>query len=270
MFLFRGFILKRLISPVPKCLVNSTSHFWSMSGIINDINNVEVANMRTAYKSEHEAFLECHLSSKDPIQQFDAWFKEACNNDKIEEGNKMTIATATKEGRPSARMVLLKGYCREGFKFYTNFNSRKGKELKENPYASLVFYWEPLNKQVRIDGKVRRLSEEESCKYFHSRPRCSQIGATVSNQSQPISSRDVLIKKQEELELKYQDESKLIPKPDFWGGYIVIPDQIEFWQGQSNRIHDRIVFRKLRENETVDQVLLHNGEGDWVYERQQP
>ncbi|XP_033104155.1 pyridoxine-5'-phosphate oxidase-like isoform X2 [Anneissia japonica] len=193
MFLSRqiGFQLTHFI--LSNRLITKSYKLRSMSGIISDMENLDVASMRKAYKSEHEAFLESHLTSKDPIQQFDTWFKEACKNDKIGEANAMTIATASKEGRPSARMVLLKGYSREGFKFFTNFKSRKGQELTENPFACLVFYWEPLNKQVRIDGQVKRLSEEESTQYFNSRPRSSQIGSIVSNQSQPIPSRHVSI-----------------------------------------------------------------------------
>ncbi|NXS51156.1 PNPO oxidase, partial [Brachypteracias leptosomus] len=142
-------------------------------------------------------------------------------------------------------MVLLKGFGQDGFRFFTNHQSRKGKELEENPFASLVFYWEPLNRQVRVEGSVKRLPEEEAERYFQSRPRSSQIGAVVSQQSSIIPDREYLRKKNAELEELYKETT--VPKPAYWGGYVLWPELVEFWQGQTSRLHDRIVFRRRRE-----------------------
>ncbi|XP_063964485.1 pyridoxine-5'-phosphate oxidase-like [Lytechinus pictus] len=237
-----------------------------------DRNGIDVGAMRKSYKAGHQAFVKDDLSSRDPMTQFTKWFKEACEateNSKTE-ANAMTIATATKDGRPSARMVLLKGYDKTGFRFFTNYESRKGKELAENPFAALVFYWDFQSRSIRIEGPVVKLTAEESTEYFHSRPKTSQIGAVVSNQSRPIEDRNILTNKDAELKEQYKDESTVIPRPDYWGGFKVIPEMIEFWQGQSNRLHDRIVFRKPRKGEIVDGKLVHQGENGWVYERLSP
>lgn len=180
----------------------------------------------------------------------------------------MCLVTATKDGRPSARMVLLKGYSEEGFRFFTNYESRKGTELESNPHACLVFYWEPLNRQIRIEGTVERIPYEISCDYFHSRPKSSQIGAVVSRQSTLIPSRQYLTDKNAELEEKYTNTT--VPMPDYWGGYIVKPHLIEFWQGQTNRLHDRIVFLRPKEGETELGDMQHQAEGGWIYQRLSP
>ncbi|XP_078656028.1 pyridoxine-5'-phosphate oxidase-like isoform X2 [Branchiostoma floridae x Branchiostoma belcheri] len=235
-----------------------------------DPNGINVAAMRKAYKGGEEVYTEDQLVSRDPIVQFAAWFEEATKHPNVGEANAMCLATSTPEGRPSARMVLLKGYSSEGFRFFTNFYSRKGKELAANPFAALCFHWEPLNRSVRIEGPVERLTDEQSTEYFHSRPRGSQIGATVSHQSTVIEGRHVLDQREKELKEKYADESVEIPKPDYWGGFCLVPEVIEFWQGQTTRIHDRIAFRRLREGETPDKKCTHTGENGWVYERLSP
>lgn len=257
----------RVVGSIHRSLTSSADDTMAV-----DTNGINVAAMRKSYKAGHQAFTEDDLNSKDPMMQFTAWFKEACEateNSKTE-ANAMTIATATKEGRPSARMVLLKGYDETGFRFYTNYESRKGKELAENPFAALVFYWDFQSRSIRIEGPVVKLAAEESSEYFHSRPKTSQIGAVVSNQSTPIEDRQILTKKDAELKEQYKDESSIIPRPDYWGGFKVIPEVIEFWQGQSNRLHDRIVFRKPRKAENIDGKLVHQGENGWVYERLSP
>ncbi|XP_047465612.1 pyridoxine-5'-phosphate oxidase [Mugil cephalus] len=229
---------------------------------------MDLSNMRKKYKGDEECFEESQLASLDPIKQFGNWFDEATKCPEIGEANAMCIATATKDGRPSARMVLLKGYSNEGFRFFTNYESRKGSELETNPYACLVFYWEPLNRQIRIEGSVERIPYQSSCDYFHSRPKSSQIGAVVSRQSTPVPDRNYLRQKNAELEEKYKDTD--VPMPDYWGGYIVKPYLIEFWQGQTNRLHDRIVFTKPKDGESEPGQFQHAAEGGWVYQRLSP
>ncbi|KAM8946703.1 pyridoxine-5'-phosphate oxidase [Pelodytes ibericus] len=228
---------------------------------------MDLGSMRKSYRSDKEAFEESHLVSLDPITQFSAWFQEVTQCPGIAEPNAMCLTTATRDGKPSARMVLLKGFGPDGFRFYTNKKSRKGIELEENPAASLLFYWEPLNRQVRIEGSVDHLPDEESDTYFHSRPKESQIGAAVSRQSQVIPNREYLRKKNSELEEEYRD--KEVPRPPDWGGYIIRPSVVEFWQGQTNRLHDRIVFRRPA-GDGEQSPWSHPGEGGWVYERLAP
>jgi pyridoxamine 5'-phosphate oxidase len=174
-----------------------------------------------------------------PIKQFQHWLDEAFDA-KIPQAESMTLATATKKGVPSARMVLLKHVDTDGFVFYTNYNSQKGNELAENPHASLVFYWEELHRQVRIDGTVRKVSPEESDAYFQTRPRESQISAHASAQSEVIGSREELDRRFEELLRKFEDQP--VSRPPHWGGYRLKPTRIEFWQSGYARLNDRIVY----------------------------
>jgi pyridoxamine 5'-phosphate oxidase len=172
----------------------------------------------------------------------------------------------TREGSPSNRYVLLKGYDERGFTFFTNYSSRKAADMETNPNVAVVFYWCPLRRSIRIEGTVTKLSREESETYFHQRPRASQIGALASPQSQVIPSREYLDKVENEIKQKL-GESEEVPLPD-WGGYLITPRTIEFWQGQTNRLHDRIRFRKSEED--VDDKSIHRGENGWVYERLAP
>lgn len=190
----------------------------------------------------------------DPITQFQRWFEEAVAAGLVE-ANAMTLATASREGIPSARIVLLKGLSREGFVFYTNYESQKGRELDENPNAALVFYWGLLERQVRISGGVARVSREESLAYFRSRPKGHQLGALASRQSTVVMDRAALERTLHDLEGRY--EGSEVPLPDFWGGYRLKPESIEFWQGRPNRLHDRIRYRQ-------------SAGGNWAMERISP
>ncbi|XP_075891016.1 pyridoxine-5'-phosphate oxidase [Nelusetta ayraudi] len=260
-----------LFNPVPAALTAERVRGFQVNlhrAFAEKPPNMDLSNMRKKYKGDEECFEESQLTSLDPIKQFGNWFDEATKCPEIGEANAMCIATATKDGRPSARMVLLKGYSNEGFRFFTNYESRKGSELESNPYASLVFYWEPINRQIRIEGTVERIPFQTSCDYFHSRPKSSQIGAVVSRQSTPVPNRDYLRQKNAELEEKYKVSE--VPMPDYWGGYIVKPDVIEFWQGQTNRLHDRIVFTRHTEGQSELAEFQHLAEGGWVYQRLSP
>lgn len=170
----------------------------------------------------------------------------------IENANAMTLATATKDGRPSARFVMLKSYDEDGFVFFTNYTSQKGQELAENPQATLVFYWVQFHRQIRITGKVSKVAMVESEAYFNGRPRGSRLSALASDQSSVVENRQVLEEKVDELAARYEDVD--VPHPPRWGGYRLVPDEFEFWQGRLDRLHDRFRFRKVSEEWLIERL----------------
>lgn len=185
-----------------------------------------------------------------PFSHFKNWFAEAEKNKAIKEANAVNIATSTASGRPSNRMVLMKGYDESGFVFFTNLTSKKGRQIEENPYASMCFYWEPLFRQVRIEGKLEPVSAQEADDYFNSRPLKSRIGAWASKQSQPLESKATLMKDVAKQATRFVTED--VPRPPFWSGFRLVPDYIEFWQKGEFRVHDRDCYIK-------------NSEGNWTH-----
>jgi pyridoxamine 5'-phosphate oxidase len=195
-----------------------------------------IADIRTDYRKQK---LNEEDTAAEPMPQFRKWWEEAVASE-IYEVNAMTLATVSSEGQPSARIVLLKGLHDDGFVFFTNYESRKGNELALNNRAALVFFWKELERQVRIEGTIEKVSDRESEEYFHSRPHESQIGAWSSPQSKPIPSRNFLEKNVAENSNRFGENE--VERPLFWGGYILVPSLVEFWQGRSNRLHDRIEY----------------------------
>ena len=196
----------------------------------------EIANLRQDY---NKSGLRRADVLANPLEQFNLWLSDALEVGQIEP-NAMTLATVNDSGRPSARMVLLKTVDESGFVFFTNYSSRKGAELAQNPLASLVFWWDKLERQVRIEGRIEKVSDADSSEYFQSRPRGSQLGAVASPQSEVVDTREILEARLSAAEQQYADQD--IPRPEHWGGYRLVPDNLEFWVGRRNRLHDRVVY----------------------------
>jgi len=210
---------------------------------------MNIADLRKSYE---KAELSEDASASDPLKQFERWLNEAIHSE-VPEPNAMTVATVASNMRPSTRVVLIKGYDERGIVWYTNYDSRKGKELAGNPFAALQFHWVELERVVRIEGRMEKISDAESDAYFHSRPLDSRIGAWASPQSQVIDGRTVLVTNA----AKYAAQFMLNPpRPPHWGGYRLVPDEWQFWQGRKSRLHDRLRYRL--------------SEGDWVRERLAP
>ncbi len=203
------------------------------------MDNDKLQDLREDYR---QSTLQMSQTESDPFRQFDKWFQEALKAE-IPEPNAMIVATADAQGKPSARVVLLKGFDEKGFVFYTNYESQKGYELTKNPKAAVVFNWLELERQIRIEGKAEKISDEESDAYFQKRPKKSQIGAWASPQSEVIDGREILDENTENLRKKYADADNL-PRPPHWGGFRIKAKRIEFWQGRSSRLHDRINYLK--------------------------
>jgi pyridoxamine 5'-phosphate oxidase len=208
---------------------------------------IDIAAIRKEYTLEK---FEIGNVKTNPIEQFQDWFSQALSSQMLEP-TAMHLATVGEDNKPSGRIVLLKGID-SGFLFFTNYESRKGKELTVNSFAAITFYWAELERQVRIEGKIEKVSDEDSEQYFHSRPKASQIGAIVSPQSQVIADREVLAEKMQDLIVQYANE--LPPRPPHWGGYRLVPEVIEFWQGRQSRLHDRIRYTKTIDNWQIERL----------------
>lgn len=211
---------------------------------------MSIAGIRKDYS--HASLSESDVD-RDPIRQFGKWFDEALKAH-VPEANAMSVATVGANGRPSSRILLIKEFDERGFVWFTNYASRKGRELAANPYAALLFHWIELERQVRIEGKVEQVTAEESEAYFHSRPLLSRLGAIASEQSRPVANRDVLESRFTQVKEQFGTDPK---RPKHWGGYRLVPDAIEFWQGRSSRMHDRILYTR-------------QGDGSWQIQRLQP
>jgi pyridoxamine 5'-phosphate oxidase len=215
---------------------------------------VNIAHLRTEYK---RATLDESDVDADPCQQFARWFDEAtCAQ--CPEPNAMTLATVGHDGRPGARIVLLKGFDARGFVFFTNYESRKGHELAAHPHAALLFFWVELERQVRIEGSIGRVDAAESDAYYASRPRSSRLGAWASPQSAPVADRSELEARFAAAEARYASAGESVPRPAHWGGYRLVPEAFEFWQGRRSRLHDRVRYRR------------HSDTGSWMIDRLAP
>lgn len=211
---------------------------------------MSIADLRTEYSRASLSESDTHPN---PIEQFSKWFGEAIAA-QVPEANAMSVATASASGRPSSRILLIKEFDQRGFTFFTNYNSRKGQDLQQNPYAALLFYWIELERQVRIEGRVEPISAAENDSYFQSRPLKSRLGAIASSQSQPVDSREALEAKFVQVEQQQGDHPS---RPAHWGGYRLVPDYMEFWQGRPSRLHDRIAYTL-------------QADGNWQRQRLQP
>lgn len=231
--------------------------------------NVNLSSLRLKYKEKKEVFLEKNIEIKEPFNVFRNWLETAMKTEEILEPNAACLATVSKDGKPSNRFVLIKDVTDEGITFFTNYGSRKAQDIANNPNVAMTVYWLPLRRSVRFEGVAEKIPKEQSLAYFHQRPRASQIGALASEQSSKIPSREYLDEIEAGIKAKLGPDGE-VPLPN-WGGYLIRPDVIEFWQGQTDRLHDRIRFRRGEcVEKEVDNKLVHMGENGWIYERLAP
>ncbi len=220
-----------------------------MDDSANGTHYVSLADLREDYRRAEFSEQNC---DSNPIGQFNQWFREAQAAD-LKEPNAMSLATATPDGKPSNRIVLLKEVSDRGFVFYTSYSSRKGRELDGNPDCALTFLWAELERQVRVEGRAEKVSRGQTEAYFKQRPKGSRLGALVSNQSAVLPNRQPLVDRLLKLEAEYADTDD-VPVPDYWGGYCVAPHSVEFWQGRPNRLHDRLLYQKLGERWSIERL----------------
>lgn len=228
----------------------------------------DLSDMRRDYRSIDDGLDESTLPTRDPIKLFGVWFEAVKQSKTIFEPNAFCLSTVNSEGAPSSRMVLLKGFDDDGFRFFTNYSSQKGQHISQRHNVAILFYWDSFNRQVRIEGVAEKLPDHIGEEYFKRRPQHSQVGAAISDQTSLVESREVLLNKYNQMLKELGDSSP--PKPATWGGYIIKPNYFEFWQGNTSRVHDRITFRRSKPSETFDGKLTKEAENGWVMERKSP
>lgn len=229
----------------------------------------DLSDMRRPYRDQDDGIEESQLPTRDPIKLFENWFQMVKESKTVYEPNAFCISTAGKDGQPTSRMVLLKGFDQDGFRFFSHKTSKKGRDIAENPKVAMLFYWDSFNRQVRIEGTAEMLPIQAAEDYFKRRPQSSQIGAAISDQWSLIESRDELMKKYDDLKAELGDKTP--ERPQTWVGYLVRPKRFEFWQGNTNRVHDRIIFGKpTGDVGDYDPKLTKQAENGWLMERQLP
>lgn len=229
----------------------------------------DLSDMRRPYRDQDDGIEESQLPSRDPITLFGNWFEIAKASNTVYEPNAFCISTCGPSNQPTSRMVLLKGFDEKGFQFFTHYSSQKGQDIEHNPKVAMLFYWDSFNRQVRIEGIAQKLPVETAENYFKRRPQSSQVGAAISDQKSLIESRTALMDKYDKLKAECGEEAP--PKPPTWGGYLIVPHRFEFWQGNTNRVHDRILFRrKVSDDEKIDGKLTKEADNGWLMERQLP
>lgn len=227
-------------------LLNITSYSFYITILKKKME--DLSNIRRDYS---KFSLDKNSIKNDPFEQFDIWMQDALKGEFLEP-TAVAVSTVSDGNRPSSRIVLLKSYDEKGFVFYTNYLSRKGNEIAKNPYGSMLFFWDKFERQIRIEGKIEKITKEESNNYFVKRPYTSRLGAWASEQSKPLKSRFTLIRKVAALMVKYPVD---VPLPDFWGGYRLIPDEFEFWQGRESRLHDRFQYKLLNNKWDIERLM---------------